>query len=264
MNPNHKSLFLPAKLKAPFGWIGGKSKLAKTIIERMPQHRSYVEVFAGALSVLYAKPIPDNKCTETINDANGDLINLHLIIQKRPQSFRNMLQHMLCSRRLFDLIAKGVLKPKNDLERAVFYYYRLVMSFGSKGDSFAMSKKRKPKNIFRDYQVYSDRLKRVSIENMDFRKLIKEYDSPETLFYADPPYVGTESYYKNTGGFGIKEHQDLYELLSSIQGKFILSYNDCERVRELYKGFRIEEVGVRYTLNQAHSKIKSELLIFNF
>ncbi|MGE4517324.1 MAG: DNA adenine methylase, partial [Arcobacteraceae bacterium] len=43
------------KLKAPFGWVGGKSKLAKDIVALIPEHKMYVEVFGGALSVLYAK-----------------------------------------------------------------------------------------------------------------------------------------------------------------------------------------------------------------
>ena len=44
------------KLKAPFGWVGGKSKLAKDIVGLMPEHTTYVEVFGGALNVFYAKP----------------------------------------------------------------------------------------------------------------------------------------------------------------------------------------------------------------
>ncbi|WP_343217636.1 DNA adenine methylase [Helicobacter sp. 13S00477-4] len=51
-----KPLFLPTTLKAPFCWVGGKSKLAKTIVEMIPEHACYVEVFGGSLSVLYAKP----------------------------------------------------------------------------------------------------------------------------------------------------------------------------------------------------------------
>lgn len=47
---------VPTKLKAPFGWVGGKSKLAQSIVSLMPPHKRYIEVFGGGLSVLYAKP----------------------------------------------------------------------------------------------------------------------------------------------------------------------------------------------------------------
>jgi site-specific DNA-adenine methylase len=58
------------KLKAPFGWVGGKSKLAKDIVSLFPQHTTYVEVFGGALSVLYAK---ERSKVEVVNDINSEL-----------------------------------------------------------------------------------------------------------------------------------------------------------------------------------------------
>lgn len=96
--------------------------------------------------------------------------------------------------------------------------------------------------------------------------ILKEYDYNEALFYLDPPYVGTENYYKNTGGFGLKEHKLLNELLKNIKGKFMLSYNDCELIRELYKDFNFKELKVRYFLNNNVLKRKEskELLIMNF
>ena len=101
---------------------------------------------------------------------------------------------------------------------------------------------------------------------MTFEYILKEYDYNEALFYLDPPYVGTENYYKNTGGFGLKEHELLCNLLKNIKGKFMLSYNDCELIRELYKDFNIKELKVRYSLNNNVLKRKEskELLIMNF
>jgi site-specific DNA-adenine methylase len=61
----------------------------------------------------------------------------------------------------------------------------------------------------------------------------------------------TESYYKNTGGFGIKEHEELAAQLSKIKGRFLLSYNDSVIVRELYKGFNIRTTKeISYTLGK--------------
>ncbi|EBD1800186.1 DNA adenine methylase, partial [Campylobacter coli] len=64
-------------LKAPFAWVGGKNYLAKEIIALMPEHKSYIEVFGGALSVFYQKSASK---IEVINDINDELINLHLCI----------------------------------------------------------------------------------------------------------------------------------------------------------------------------------------
>lgn len=251
-------------LKPPFAWIGGKSKLAKEIIGKMPHHTCYCEVFGGSLAVLYAKERPFSKYNEVINDANEDLINLHKIIQTRPQSLQIELNRMLNGREFFlDSIYK---KPRNAIEKAALYYYSIVHSFGGARNHYAMCKKaRSPKNIYKSFQVYSKRLKPMSIESLDFREFIKHYDSDSTLFYVDPPYVGTESYYKNKKTFDREDHKDLYKLLKNIKGKFILSYNDCELVRELYKDFTIEVLETHYKFNMQTQNVKrNELIIRNF
>ena len=265
-----KNQFTCKPLKAPFGWIGGKSKLSKDIVAVMPEHRLYIEVFGGALNVLYAKPKPlSSKQAEVVNDINGDLINLHRIIQTRPQTLSFYLNNMLISRTVFERIKRGYWKPRNKIERAAYYYYQLTQSFGSKGDNFAMSaKSRKPKNIYKNFKTWSDRLKMVTIENISFEKIIQTYDKEDAFFYCDPPYVSTESYYKNTGGFGRKEHELLAELLSKVKGKFLVSYNDCELVRELYKDFDIVNTKeIDYTLGANATGVKksvSEVFIKNY
>lgn len=250
------------KLKAPFAWVGGKSLLAKEIIALMPEHKSYIEVFAGALSVFYQKS-PSK--VEVINDINDDLINLHLCIQNKPQSLSNVLNSMLVSRKLFYMLKNKEIKPRNDIERAAFYFYLINTSFGSSMKQFAMSKQKAPKRLRRDFSLHVERLKHVSIENRSFEHIIREYDYSEALFYLDPPYVGTESHYQNTGGFGLKEHELLASCLKNIKGKFMLSYNDCELVRKLYKEFNFKSLKVKYSMNGSGvRKGVSELLIMNF
>jgi DNA adenine methylase len=206
---------------------------------------------------------------EVVNDINGDLINLHRVIRSRPQSLSYYLNQMLISREIFEDIKSSKVKPRNNIERASFYYYQLQQSFGAKGEHFAMSAKgRKPKNIYKDFYSWSKRLKLVTIENMSFEKVIKEYDKEESFFYLDPPYVSTEKLYKNIGGFGVKEHELLARLLKNIKGKFLLSYNDCSLVRELYKDFNIGYTGeVSYTLGKnfhKKDKVVRELFIKNY
>lgn len=295
------SLYAPTKLKAPFGWVGGKSKLAKDIVALMPPHRRYIEVFAGGLSVLYAKPslrdileqrkqerqerlinkqsrVADSfneaissineridKYSEIINDINGDLINLHTIIKTRPQSLRQELSTMLYSREIFENIKKGKIQARNAIQRAAFYYYMLSYSFSSRGVSFAMAKNRHAKNLYKDFSVFSKRLRNVCIENMDFERLMQEYDHEHALFYLDPPYVGTENYYKTKEKFGVREHRKLADILKNIKGKFMLSYNDCELIRELYGDFNIIQTKeIRYTLNALRNKRTREILVVNY
>ena len=255
--------FKATKLKAPFGWIGGKAKLAKQIIEMMPEHKLYVEVFGGSLSVLYAKPFT-YKIVEVVNDINSELVNLHRIIRTRPQTLALVLRDMLVAREIFNDIRDGKLKPNNDIERAAFYYYLIINSFSCNLDSFKTAKIRQPNKLYKDFTTWSERLRRVSIENKSFDELILGWDKQYTLFYLDPPYIGSEFYYTNTLGFGLKEHELLAEILRNIKGKFILSYNDTPKVRELYAGFNFKELSTTYTLNRNSAKESGELLIYNF
>jgi len=255
-------------LKPPHGWVGGKSKLSKEIVGLIPDnHDLFIEVFGGALNVLYAKELPTRASyREVVNDYNSQLINLHRTIRKNPKLLQKYLNGLFVSRKIFSYILNGTYKPKNNIEKASFYFYQLTQSFGSKGTHFAMNaKSRKPRDLNKDFTKWSQRLKRVTIENLDFEKLIKEYDKEISFFYCDPPYVGTESYYKNVREFDLNDHNRLYFALKEIKGKFLLSYNDTPYIRDLYKDFKIVESSeVRYTLASKSSKKVREIFITNY
>lgn len=248
------------KLKPPFAWVGGKRKLTEDVIKRFSEHKKYVEVFAGGLAVLYAK---ERSEIEIVNDIDDDLINLHRVIRDRPQSLSAYLDALLASRKLFCDIRDKKIVARNNIERAAHYYFLIMQSFGSKKRTFAMNaKRRKPKSLLRDFAVYSQRLRGVTIEAMDYERLIKEYDGVDTLFYLDPPYAGTERRYVN-GDFTKDDHEKLATILREIKGKFVLSYNDSSLIRELYKDFNIESVETTYILNRAKRKRATELIITN-
>ena len=101
------------KLKAPFGWVGGKTQLAPDIIKQIPNdHKTYVEVFGGAGSVLYQK---EPSRLEIFNDINSELINLHRIIRNNPQSLSIYLNDLLISRDIFQDIKTKHLKGRNNI-----------------------------------------------------------------------------------------------------------------------------------------------------
>ena len=139
-------------------------------------------------------------------------------------------------------------------------------SYGSTLDSFASQ----PHSIWGDFPLIdmaSRRLQKVIIENQDFEVLIKHYDSPVSFFYCDPPYFATESYYKDVG-FTKKDHIRLRDMLMECRGKFLVSYNDCPEIRELWNrdGIRIESVSRIDNLRQRYSggAVYGELFISNY
>ena len=80
------------------------------------------------------------------------------------------------------------------------------------------------------------------MEVEDFETIFQRYDSPNTQFYIDPPYFFTEDYYGSL--FLRSDHQRLAVILLHAEGLWLLSYNLCPEVLELYQqpGILIEEV----------------------
>jgi len=126
-----------------------------------------------------------------------------------------------------------------DIQRAARFFILIKESFGADVRSFGL----RPRDMdkAKDYLLQvSKRLNKVVIENLDFQKILKNYDKSDALFYLDPPYYETEKYYPDR--FMPEDHVRLKEALDVIKGKFVLSYNDCEYIRELYRGYHIIEV----------------------
>ena len=86
-----------------------------------------------------------------------------------------------------------------------------------------------------------------------------DYDRPETLFYLDPPYWGCETDYGP--GFERGDFARLADLLSGLQGRFILSLNDVPEVRELFAWAKIDAIETTYTIGQNKGKKAGELVI---
>lgn len=230
-------------MKSFIGWIGGKNHLKNQIIPLMPNDcERYIEVFGGAGWVLFGKEKIKGQM-EVFNDIDGDLINLYLQIKNNCEALQKEID-WLQSRELFNNYRYEIEHsvPLSDLQRAARYFYLIKCSFGSNRKSFATAPKN-VNNILEELHEYKERLKSVIIENRDFENLIKTYDRPSALFYFDPPYIESEQYYnKKYCHFTMDDHKRLNSLLKGIKGRFILSYNDCKIIREMYKDFNITGV----------------------
>lgn len=126
-----------------------------------------------------------------------------------------------------------------DVKRAAAFYKIIRYSYGSGCTSYGCQ----PFDIRKTFTIIWEanrRLKDTVIENKDFEALIRQYDRPNAFFYCDPPYYETEGHYEVV--FRKEDHVRLRDTLKGIQGKFMVSYNDCEYIRELYRDFQIEAV----------------------
>ena len=245
-------------------WVGGKKALRDAIVTRLPNSCDrYVEVFGGGGWVLFHKT-PGK--FEVYNDFNPNLANLYRCVRDHPDELCEELRYSLNSRTDFEHI-REVLKSKTaipDIKRAAYFYQIIRESYASGLDSFGAQ----PHNMWRNFPLITEasrRLQSVVIENKDFEKLISQYDRPNTIFYLDPPYYETEDYYEDVG-FGRADHERLCNALMKIKGKFLLSYNDCPEIRELYEGFSLFDFSRTHSMAQRYEAGKEfkELLIGNY
>lgn len=217
-------------------WIGGKRLLRKIILAEFPEdgsYKRYIEVFGGAGWVLFAKD--RHAPLEVYNDVNGDLVNLFRIVKHHSDALQKELDWILMSREMFmDSIQET--RGLTDIQRAARFWIAIQESFGSDLHSFRVNSRRMHKAV-EFLREASGRLDNVVIENVDFERLLKIYDRPDALFYLDPPYYQAEKYYPDR--FNPDDHVRLKNALDRLKGKFVLSYNDCQEIRELYQGYTI-------------------------
>lgn len=223
-------------------WIGGKKSLRELIVSLFPlYYERYIEVFGGGGWVLFHKP-PGNDF-EVYNDFNGLLTNLYRCVREKPNELIDALYFVLNSREDFDIVKEALARdsPTSDVIRASYFYQLIRYSYASGLTSYGSQ----PHDMWGNFPLIEQahrRLSKVVVENKDFEKLIRQYDRPVSFFYADPPYFETEKYYKNVGedGFKKEDHIRLRDTLMGIEGKFLLSYNDCSFIRELYDAPNIQ------------------------
>lgn len=239
-------------------WTGGKRLLRKKILEQFPQeYDRYIEVFGGAGWVLFGK---EKKTMEVYNDINSNLVNLYRCVKYHSEALQKELSGILMSRELF-IEAIQEVEGLTDIQRAARFYIVIKESFGGQLRNFRIGP-RNMKNAVDFFTEISVRLQSTVIENMDFERLIKTYDRVNALFYCDPPYYQTEKYYPDR--FQEKDHIRLRNTLKDIKGKFVLSYNDCKEIKELYKEFNIIEVERQNNLACKNKGRYKELIIKNY
>ncbi len=238
-------------VRPPAGYIGGKRRLAARLIagiEAVP-HRTFAEVFVGMGGIFFRRR--QRPVSEVINDRNGEVANLFRILQRHYPQFIDTLRWQLSGRKEFDRLKASDPATLTDLERAGRFLYLQRLAFGGKvaGQHFGVDVGASAGfNLSRLEPLLADiydRLSGVTIECLDWTAFVDRYDRPETLFYLDPPYYGSEDYYGrelfDRGQFAL-----MAERLHCLKGRFILSINDVPAIREIFAGFAMEPVELFY------------------
>jgi len=276
-------------------YIGGKSKIGKWIVPYyLEDMETYVETFGGMFWCYFNMDLTKypNLKRVVYNDFNPLNYNLFQCVQN-PSELRRALELIpvqqagvfvtdISYKTRFEeyqteLFSSGLTINYPDYEIAAKYVYIVIQVFsGSKPETSSfIDLKGKYKS---KYLTFKDKLSKLDwiehftrithIENLDFQKVIEKYDSPSTYIYLDPPYWKTENYYSNHD-FDRNDHERLARTLTSVNGKFSLSYYDFDLLHDWfpepqYRWERKKFVKAAAAKKNTKQNIGEELLILNY
>jgi DNA adenine methylase len=224
-------------------YMGGKWRLAPRIIAHFPPHRTYVEPFGGAASILLRK---ERSFQEIYNDLDGEIVALFRVLRDPPSAARlaELIALTPFARAEFELSYE----PSPDLvENARRTVVRSFMGFGSTATAlrrrtgFRGISERNGKHPARDFAGLPEaicqicaRLAGVVLENRPAISVMKRCDGPRTLIYADPPYLhGSRSAKRIHGAL---EHAYAHEMSDGDHAE-LLAWLTCCRSMVVLSGY---------------------------
>jgi DNA adenine methylase len=226
-------------IKPPFGYFGAKQRLASRIIEMLPRHNAWVEVFCGSAVVTLNKPVAP---IEVINDLDGNIVNLFTVLRDMPSELCTQVALTPYARDEFKLARSGEINL-DPVERARRFLVAAMMtvngtsgSVNNSGFSVSDSYVRggKEARVNRWYQLPDrlesvvERLRSIRIENKDARRVIKQYaDRPATLMYLDPPYLMDREHVYAMDANEEQFHNEILQACNESQAMLIISGYTC-------------------------------------
>jgi DNA adenine methylase len=259
-----------------FGWYGGKFSHLDWLLPLLPEATHYCEPFGGSAAVLINRqPSP----VETYNDIDREVATFFRALREHKDKVIEAIGLTPFSREEFALAIDEPTEELSDLERARRFYIRArqvrtglaqTASFGRWAHCLLTSRAGMAGAVSRwlgaveDLPYIAQRLLRVQIEHDTAINVIKRYDSPETLFYCDPPYPhdsrGDAKAYKYE--MTDDQHRELAEVLHSVQGKVALSGYHGTLMDELYGNWNYVEAPSR-TIHSTKQQ-RTEVLWINY
>lgn len=262
--------------KIAFGWYGGKFSHLRWLLPLLPSTTHYCEPFGGSAAVLINRePSP----VETYNDLDGELVNFFRVLRTQKDALIEAIGLTPFSREEFELAIASPTEAISELERARRFFVRArqvrtglaqTASGGRWAHCLLTSRAGMAGAVSRwlgsveGLPEIAGRLLRVQIEQGPALEIIHRYDSPETLFYCDPPYPHDSRGDRRAYAYEMSdaEHRELAEVLRRVQGKVAISAYESPLMQVLYGDWYRSEAPTK----QAPSikKARTEILWTNY
>lgn len=215
--------------------------------------RKFIDVFGGSGIILLNVRAPE----KVYNDLDFEMFNLFMVLQKHSQTLYNNFYGLVRNGEL----SRAQLKIRNSRDRkndmpvqdtdrlgpdqlALKTLKDRTMSFGGMGETYSTREKSVHRYALKTLEQFPDIRREVKswiLENLDFRELIRKYDSKGAFFYLDPPYYGKKWYNYN---FETRDYEDLNDLMKNMKGKYLMNI-DAEQ-DELEDIFGLPDFVKRY------------------
>ena len=242
-----------SRIRPPFGYWGGKTEHVDFILPLLPADDAvYVEPFGGSAAVMLARqPAP----MEIYNDINGEVVLFYRVLREQPEELIAAINLTPTSREEF-YIACYDTREISDVERARRFWIKAAQSRNGivwkaslsawsrmSSNRRACIRRGRAKNVART-EVFKnalwpvvDRFLKVQIDNSPALEVVEHYDSPDTLFYCDPPYLHetrTDKAGYTSCELSLADHDALAQALTQCKGRVAVSLYDSDVLQELY------------------------------
>jgi DNA adenine methylase len=264
------------EIKSPLRYPGGKSRAIKQIVPLIPAFKEYREPFVGGGSLLFAlKQRIRNNVIFKINDLNNDLYCFWKIVRDKNKELVEAIQQIkdkkTDGKKLCAHFRENI--GTDEFERAVRFFVLNRITFSGLADSGGYSeqafKRRFTQSSIDRIRLIEPVLKDVIITNDDYEDSIKDGGN-EVFIFLDPPYwkATKKRLYGKDGDLHLSfDHERFAKIMKQSKHKWLITYDDCEVVRNFFKFAHIYEWELQYGMNnykQTHAKKGKELFISNY
>lgn len=251
---------LPPTVKhvnSPLRYPGGKSRAVKQILNILPPNlEKLCSPFVGGGSLELA--LATRGVEVRAYDGFLPLVNFwQALLQDAPGLARQVAKYYPLKKSEFYALQKKHASISDQKKSAAAFFVLNRSSFSGTTLSGGMSPEHPRFTESGIAKLAEFQIDRFYVEHADFKQSIRHHS--DYFLYLDPPYFVPSNLYGKKGDHHKNfDHEGLAELLRA-RGDWLLSYNDCKQVRELYRGFRFMETKWTYGMNA--SKISNEVFI---
>lgn len=250
-------------IKSPIPYTGGKTQLLDKVLARIPYCDQYLEPFMGGHVV--GLNLALRGATVYASDINASIVSFWKSYYDYPQRlYDEVMDHADMDRAKYNMFRDELSASNQTLHdyeigaRILLLHRHSFRAFGMAGGYSKGADRRSHKSL---QQLLYAKSHRTIVEHASYEQVLA--NDKETFAYLDPPYLmsnmaDNRCYGRNGEDHKDFDHKKLYEILKD-RPAWLLSYSDHPDIRDLYKDFKIEEVGVRYGNTQ--TKLSTELLI---